>query len=249
MTGKHAEQVAGTRSPRRKVLLIAVMLVALVGVAGTVAFTTRVRTADNVITFGNLAMRILQTEQRSDGSEQEVPADLEVKAEGGLASRIVRLQNAGGADMYVRARPVIRAEHADGTAAPAEEVAQVTELAMNSAEAPAAWMKGADGWWYYVGADADDPADDILVVAGAGRNAGGQGAAGSGSSASDTTLPLMTSIEFTGDFYSVVGPGGKFVFTVEAQAVQAGNNKSGALKAEGWPTGTSANDLAGEEDA
>ena len=249
MTGKHAEQTVGARSARRKVLLIAVMLVALVGVAGTVAFTTRVRTADNVITFGNLSMRIVQTEQQADGSEQEVPAGLEVKADGGLVSRIVRLQNVGGANMYVRARPVIRAERADGTAASAEEVAQVTEFAMNSAEAPDAWVKGADGWWYYVGADADDPSDDILVVAGEGQNADGQGAAGSGASASDTSLPLMTSIEFTGDFYSVVGPGGKFVFTVEAQAVQADNNKSGALKAEGWPTGASTNDLAGEEDA
>lgn len=54
----------------------------------------------------------------------------------------------------------------------------------------------------------------------------------------ETTEPLMTGVTFSGDFYDLVGPGGEFVLTVEAEAVQVDHQGEGvtALTAVGWPS-------------
>lgn len=209
-----------TKTPekgRRKAVLIAVLaVVALVGTGLTAAFTVRDASANNVIAFGGVSLRTIEQEERADGTLADVPEDYEVKATSGLASRIVSFQNAGASDLYVRARPVMRAE--SGSGEDRGDASAVTEFQMDQT---GAWVRQADGWWYYTGGEKD------------GRVA----AATDGSGAGETTAPLMEGIEFVGDFYNVVGPGGKFVFTVEAQAVQADNNGESALDATGWPAG------------
>lgn len=201
---------------RRKAAIIAVLAVlALVGAGLTAAFTTRTAPADNVITFGSVAIRTIQQEERADGSRTDVPADYEVEATSGRASRVVSFQNAGASDLYLRARPVMCA--VSGTGEDRGDASSVTEFRMNDAGAWA--QKDGDGWYYYVGGEKD------------GRLAASTGASGAG----EVTEPLMDGVEFVGDFYSVVGPGGKFVFTVEVQAVQADNNGGSALEATGWP--------------
>ena len=200
---------------RRKAAIIAVLAVlALVGAGLTAAFTTRTQTADNVITFGSVSVRTIQQERQADGSLKDVPADYEVEATSGLASRVVSFQNAGASDLYLRARPLMRAE--SGTGEDRGDASDVTEFRM---DATGVWQEGSDGWWYYLGGERDG-----LVAA-----------ATDGSRAGEVTEPLMDGIEFVGDFYSVVGPGGRFVFTVEVQGVQADNNGGSALEATGWP--------------
>lgn len=202
---------------RRKAVLIGMLaVIALVGAGLTSAFTVHNTAADNVLTFGNVRLEIIQQEKQADGSLKDVPADYEVKAASGLASRIVTFQNAGESDLYVRARPVMRAESAAGE--DRGDASQVTKFQMvDSGD----WIQKSpdDGWYYYVG----------------GEKGGLVAAATGGSETGDATEPLMNGIEFVGDFSDVVGPNGRFVFTVEAQAVQADNNGESALDAMGWP--------------
>lgn len=214
-TSRHSSAPGRGGFPRRRMLVIALLLIVLVGVGGTVAFTTRSLTAENVLTFGNVKLQVLETEETANG-EVAIENGHAVEASSGKASRIVRIQNVGASDMYVRARPVVSVERGDDAEVPPAEVESVVELGMGSA---AAWVEGSDGWWYYIGGD-----ENGLVAA-----------ATDGSGAGETTEPLMESIEFTGDFYSVAGPGGAFVLTVEVQAVQSSNNGTGALDAAGWP--------------
>ena len=205
-----ASAPAAKKRNRKPVLIGALAVVALVGAASTYAFTTRSETADNVITFGSVKMEVIEQEEQADGSLKDVPANYEVKATSGLASRIVSFQNVGSTDLYVRARPVMRA--VSGTGEDCGNAASVTDFKM---DATGSWEQGEDGWWYY-----DEPVE----------------AAANGSGEGETTDALMTGIEFIGDFYDVVGPAGKFEFTVEAQAVQVDNNGASALEAQGWPT-------------
>lgn len=214
MTAQHLEPTHGSATStgalgsKRRAIAIAVLCILLLAAAGTIAFTTRTQTAENVLTFGSVKMQVLETEQAASG-EVAVPDGHEVEAASGKASRIVRFQNVGASTMYVRARPVMAVERADEAEVSQDQVSAVVEFGMDQS---GAWQEGSDGWWYYVA-----PVE-------AGAEGDGQ-----------TTSPLMESIEFKGDFYSVAGPGGKFVFTVEAQAVQADNNGSSALEAQGWP--------------
>lgn len=204
------EQHAATpNAGRRKGALIAALAaVALAGAATTYAFTTRMVPAQNVLTFGSVKMEVIETEELADGTVQEVPANHEVKAESGVASRIVRFKNVGGSDMYVRARPVMSATAADGSERAGAE--DVTDFKMGDSTS---WVDGKDGWYYY--------AEPV--------------AAADGTADGETTDALMTGIEFVGDFYDVPGPNGRFVFSVEAQAVQVDNNGTSALTAQGWP--------------
>lgn len=205
-----APEPAPSRSRRKAVLIGALAVAALAGAASTYAFTTRTTTADHIITFGSVRMELIEQEEQSDGSLKDVPDDYEVKAENGVASRIVSFQNVGGSDMYVRARPVLRAVSADGENR--GDAADVTDFKMDTT---GSWEQGEDGWWYY-----DEPVE----------------AATDGSGEGETTDALMTGVEFMGDFYDAVGPNGRFEFTVEAQAVQVDNNGDSALEAQGWPT-------------
>lgn len=210
MTAQHLEQCTSSGSPkRRRLLATGLLLLALAAVAGTVAFTTQTQTAENVISFGNLKMAIHETQLNSAGGEDPVPNGHEVEAASGKASRIVRVQNVGSSDMYVRARPVMTVERADDGSVSDDELRAVVSFGMDQT---GAWRDGGDGWWYY-----SQPVE---------ASTDGQG---------QVTDPLMESVEFVGDFYRVVGPGGRFVFTVEAQAVQVEHNGESALEAQGWP--------------
>ena len=197
---------APNKGRRKAVLIAALAVVALVGAGLTAAFTVRDATADNVITFGSVRMKTIEQELRN-GELVDVPDGYEVKAVSGVASREVSFQNVGASDMYVRARPQMQAVSGSGDEVDGAEA--VTDFEM----ATFGWTE-KDGWWYY-----DEPV----------------AAATDGTQNGETTSPLMTGIEFVGDFYGVVGAGGKFEFTVEAQAVQVDNNGSSALTATGWP--------------
>lgn len=208
MTAQHANTDQPKRRGRKRTVLLALLCVAALAGAGlTAAFTTQNLTADNVISFGSVKLQIVETEQLDDGTVRTVPNNEEVKAQAGVASRIVEFKNVGASDLYVRAQPHMAVQAADGT--DRGEADSVVEFAMDQT---GAWTQGEDGWWYY-----NEPVS---------ADAQAQG---------NITDPLMTGIEFVGDFYSVAGPGGKFVFTVDAQAVQIDNNGTSAQTAKGWP--------------
>lgn len=214
MTAQHAAPKARPHQKKKRILTLAALaLLAAAAVAGTLAFSTRSREAENVISFGSVKMLLLETELSGD---TEIPVDAEqsVKAASGKVSRIVRVRNVGANDMYVRVRPAMVVESAAGEGR--EASSGVYELTMNEGAGAAQWTQGDDGWWYYnspLAADAE----------GAGETSG----------------PLMTSVEFVGDFFDEAGPGGSFKLTLDAQAVQVEHNKGTALEATGWPEATS----------
>lgn len=202
-------------SPKKLILALSVAaLAALIAVGVTMAFVTRTVEVDNVITFGSVRMRVLETEAVAGDGGQVVERPVEngesIRVGAGVMSRIVRVENAGGVDALVRIRPVVEAVTEQGDRMPAGACAV---LAMNEGEGASQWTRGGDGWWYC----------NATVRA-------------QGAPSGSVTAPVMTGIEFVGDYPSLVGPGGSFVLTVEAQAVQAPHNAERAIDAQGWPS-------------
>ncbi len=187
-------------------------VLALVGAFGTLAFTTQRATADNVLTFGNVRLRIQETEATAQG---EVPVEegQAVRADQGRISRIVRIENVGANDLFVRVRPVMVAQTADGHVSTGAAVDAHVDYTINIGEGANAWTYNpADGWYYY---------NSVVTAEGE----------------ASTTAELMSALEFTGDYYTLTGSDGSFELTIDAQGVQADNQAAGttALTAQGWP--------------
>lgn len=207
-----ADCVIPERKPRFRAVLIAFAAVAvLVGAGLTMAFTAASAPTNNVITFGNVKLKVLETEERADGSFRWVADGDSVHAPTGEASRVVRFQNVGSTDMYVRARPQIRAFDSSG-ADQGDAVKTVTTLLTDGT---GAWELLDDGWFYYTESVA---------------------AATDGSDDGEITEPVMTGIEFAANHEVVVGSNGHYELTVMVQAVQASNNGDSWRDAKGWPT-------------
>lgn len=214
MAAQHATETPRKPRRRRALALAVLCIIALAGAASTMAFTTQRGRADNVLTFKNVSLRILQTEQTAAG---EVPVDegASVRADRGQISRIVRIENAGSADMFVRVRPVVVAKTADGQLTEGAAVAEHVDYTLNTGDAADQWTYNpADGWYYY---------NSIVTAEGEGS----------------TTSELMSALEFMGDYYTLTGKGGSFEMTIDAQAVQSdhngGEDGTSALEAVGWP--------------
>ena len=217
MAAHSASQPRRRRVSRRVAALALLCLVALAGAGATLAFTTQQAGADNVLTFKNVKMRILQTELVG---QDEVPVQdgAAVRADKGEISRIVRVENMGAADIFVRVRPVMVAKTPEGSTTAGAEVDAHVAYTLNLGDEANQWTYDPqDGWYYYNSPVAAD---------------GG------------TTAELMTALEFNGDYYTLTGKGGSFEMTLDAQAVQSDNQASGAtaLTAVGWPS----TDEAGE---
>lgn len=216
-TAPEATCDTSSRTRRRTVVVALLAALALVGASFTVANVVDTKTAENVLTFGSVKMQVVQTETVG-GQESPVPTKgYDVKASSGVASRNVTFENVGSNPLYVRAKPVMTGLDAQDQVVPAEDVAEVTAFQMDDSSK---WTQKDpdDGWWYYT---------DVVQPG-------------------DSTSPLMTGIEFSGDYVGVVGQYGRYEFTVEAQAVQSENQAESAtaLTAEGWPG--SENDAEGE---
>ena len=135
--------------PRTRRRLVAVALLAVLTFAGagfTVAHVVDVETAENVLTFGNVSMRVVQV----DGEGNPVENNDSVRAESGVATRKVTFENVGSTPMYVRAKPVMTGLDADDRPVDTEMVADVTEFEMDNT---GAWSQRNpdDGWYYYEG--------------------------------------------------------------------------------------------------
>ena len=200
-------------------------VLALVGAFGTLAFTTQRATADNVLTFGNVRLRIQETEATAQG---EVPVEegQAVRADQGRISRIVRIENVGANDLFVRVRPVMVAQTADGHVSTGAAVDAHVDYTINIGEGANAWTYNpADGWYYY---------NSVVTAEGE----------------ASTTAELMSALEFTGDYYTLTGSDGSFELTIDAQGVQADNQAAGttALTAQGWPDSRKQGSRADEDE-
>lgn len=124
---------------KRKMMMLAlaVCMIAILAVGGTLAYFTAEETAYNVITFGELTMELKETTTDGEpwpeeGVHQLVP--------GAQVDKRVTMRNLGTVDFYVRAKIDAVVTGQDGRLLPLDEV----ELNLNTEE----WTE-KDGCYYY----------------------------------------------------------------------------------------------------
>lgn len=210
----------------------AVVLVACLslGMAGTLAYFTAEGTAHNVITSGNVSIKLIETQYvMNEQGEYEVTEDgtpVEVPFENNITvmpktdvSKIAKVENDGFGDAYVRVKveSSIQLMGEDGLADYANENELKKYLRVNFNQSDWRYNQ-ADGWWYYVGKDAFGNVGVLSPRA--------------------ITEPLFESVTFDetmpNKFQNSVAN-----ITVSAQAVQVANNPipdgGSIFDVQGWP--------------
>lgn len=131
-------------SKKKKTILIAfAAALAILGASCTFAFITASLDTKNSITFGNLDLKINETELDSSGNEVEYNTDEMVKLNSNnQLSRIIRIENIGNEPMYVRASLSLAGVDMNGK--PLAGIDEVTAYTLNDND----WIY-KDGWYYY----------------------------------------------------------------------------------------------------
>lgn len=201
---------------KRKLLILAAAAICLsIAATGTAAFFTAETTAHNTITTGTIRIAI-DEKQNVSGEELDYSDPADAVMPGRSLSKIVRVQNTGTGESWVRASVTVEITAADGqTRLPTEftagnrTVSMVQLLFNEAARGDWQWVQGPDGFYYYkVPADAE------------GR-----------------TAPLFTNVRFapeTGNEYQNCS----VRILINSDAVQSRNNtpESGSvLDVGGWP--------------
>ncbi|MFN6432311.1 hypothetical protein EUCA11A_39990 [Eubacterium callanderi] len=127
---------------KRKILLVAVMAIGLVTLVRTSAFFTRGTITDNVLTFGNARVTLLETTLDASGNEVELSGEESFDiTQASDMSRIVRLKNTGHRPVFARISLKLESEKNDGTTAVIKNRASYQT---NETD----WVY-EDGWYYY----------------------------------------------------------------------------------------------------
>ena len=139
-----------------KSLLFCVIL-CLVCVSLTVAFFSISKTANNVITFGNLKMKILQTTIDENGEEVQVSNDDSFDiTENSSISRMIKVKNIGKHNFFLRVSlNMIGTDEENNTI----DVSDLVSYDLNEEK----WIY-KDGWYYYKDALAKDEVTDTLIT-------------------------------------------------------------------------------------
>lgn len=222
---RHAREGRPRSKKRVLALIVALALVLALGIAlGVQAYTVKQTQADNVISFGSVKIRLLETMQTDQG-EQPVPDGFSEKLQGDEASRIVRIQNAGDEPCWVRVQLQMKASEGEGwiDASPAVSYGYgegVLTGALDPDKLPAeTWVYASDedgtGWFYYT--------EPLQAYSGT-----------TGADGDDLTSSLIESLDIDPD--KLGDERRTYRFDIQAQAVQAKNNQDSVLEAEGWPT-------------
>ena len=129
---------------RKTTILIAFAAVlAILGITCSLAFYVASTDTRNLITFGNLELKINETELDSQGNEIAFDASKKVKLnKKNQLSRIIRFENIGDEPMYIRA--CLSLPGVDMNGRPLGELDEVTAYTLNEND----WIY-KDGWYYY----------------------------------------------------------------------------------------------------
>ena len=128
---------------KKKTLLLAAALalicLSLAGY-GTYAYYAAETRTHNVVTSGSVKIRVVEKTEK-DGELVDFPAEgLSRIAPGTSASKIVSVENTGGAPAWVRMKVAIAAEDAQG---------QALDSSVISFDSGEGWADGGDGFYYY----------------------------------------------------------------------------------------------------
>ncbi len=192
---------------RKRTFALFVILAALVGVTVSQAYlyaANRV-TAENVITYGSLKMRLIETD--GDGNDVSITGDPVLRLSGTPDQEVIRVitvKNICQENMYLRMRLSIGGTSADGKTFMLSD--EEVEYAVNVS---GGWQDGGDGWYYYNVALAPDGVTEPMLA--------------------DDKLLFHT------DAIARTHPNKPLSLSVQVQAVQAKNNGDNAKSAQGWP--------------
>ena len=194
---------------KRKIAALAVIVIALsLAAYGTVAYFTATGTAHNVLTMGNIGIKLNDKTEVVENGETKL-VEFTTEYPNGMpvmpatkASKIVSVENTGSAPAWVRVKIEKTVEPAD---------AAVTGLDTKYVELNydiESWVDGENGFWYY-----KEPLKP-----------------------GETTPNLFDTVTFSKDMGNDY-MNCKFNIIVSAQAVQSDNNGVGqsVLDVAGWP--------------
>ncbi len=193
---------------RKRTVVLLVLLAALSGFAVSQAylFTMNRITAENVITYGSLKMRLIETDE--NGRDVPMTGDSVLRLDAARSPqtviRKITVKNICKENMYLRMRLSIGGTSADGKTfmLSAEEV----KYAANAADGG---QDGGDGWFYY---------NAVLAP-----------------EALTAPLLKEDQLLFYTDKIAQTHPNKPLSLAVEVQAVQSKNNGTNARSAQGWP--------------
>ncbi len=124
---------------KKKLTIISLCLLLCIGFFSSVAYLIRTIDTDNVITFGNLKLQLINKTLDSNGKEVDVDK-LEEKLSAASLSRRIRVKNICDNDMYVRVKVKLNGKKGDESF----PVDVYADCNYNRAD----WQE-KDGWWYY----------------------------------------------------------------------------------------------------
>lgn len=214
--------------------IIVLCLLTIAAMGATLAAKVETKTADNILTFGDVKIRVVETEWDAtageDGAGAWVPMDPEepIDAHHGKVERRVQFENVGSHPIFVRARMDMLSVTADEAGeettvpVPADNLTYGLNIDLGSSagEFEIGWTVGdaanpeQAGWYYY----------NAVLAPG------------------ETTEPLVTSIEMS-DYNDLAQAVDSFRFDVLGQGVQSehqvdettGEAIANAADAYGWP--------------
>lgn len=147
---------------KRKVFLLAVVAICIaIAASGTLAYFTFEDTAHNIITSGGVAIKIVEKTKGENGALVDFPEE----GIGGImpassVSKIVRVQNTGDSEAWIRIKMESEIRNANGDSLPTqigEEHQPVISCMVLDG-----WLNGEDGYWYCKKPVAPDALTDIL---------------------------------------------------------------------------------------
>ena len=196
---------------KRKIAALAVIVIALsLAAYGTVAYFTATGTAHNVLTMGNIGIKLNDKTEVVENGETKL-VEFTTEYPDGMpvmpateASKIVSVENTGSAPAWVRVRIEKTVEPADAAVTGLDT--KYVGLNYDTAN----WLEGVDGFWY-----CQEPLKP-----------------------GETTPNLFDTVTFSKDMGNDY-MNCKFNIIVSAQAVQADNNAIGEGQSvrdvAGWP--------------
>ena len=230
----------GKRRPWLRVgTMLVLCLVAIAAVGSTLALKEVNTTAENIMSFGDVKIKVVETEwdaSANEGSGGWIDVTNKViSSRYGKAERRVQFTNVGSHPIFVRARLGMVAvnEGSDGESVETDVPEQNLAYTLDTTN----WDADSEGWYYY---------GDILQP-------------------NETTEPLVTAIEMK-DYNDLAQESDSFKFLVLGQGVQSehqvdettGEEITEAINANGWPdpgddgvnheAATQSNDLVAEAD-
>jgi len=122
--------------------IVLIIVISLLCITATMTFITKKITANNVITFGNLEMQLIQTTLDENNKEKEVKNNeiLDITYSP-IVSRIVKMQNIGKQDFFARVSLEIIGTDANNKKFNANNLVSYN---INTND----WIY-KDGWYYY----------------------------------------------------------------------------------------------------